>query len=289
MHELPIIHQITRIESAEELDPIVGRADTLFNAILKPRWLRDLLHGVPFGHPVHPVAVQIPVGAWTSAVILDLVPGSSKASRALIGIGVLSAVPAIASGWTDWLRLHDQQKRVGIVHAAANSIAIGLFALSFIQRGRGSGKLLAFAGLGVASAGAFLGGHLAYRQAAGANHAEAVPHLFPEGWHPLAPLGDLPVGELKRVDVAGQPLLAFREGDAVTVLSNTCTHLSAPLDEGVLLGAHTDDPCIECPWHQSVFSLRTGAVLHGPATSPEPRFQTRIIDGLVQVMLPGAG
>jgi nitrite reductase/ring-hydroxylating ferredoxin subunit/uncharacterized membrane protein len=292
MRELPIVHLITRIESADRLDALVGKADSLFQVALKPRWLRDLLHGVPFGHPLHPVAVQIPIGAWTSAAILDLAPGSSRASRALIGLGVLSAAPAVAAGWADWMQLHQQHKRVGIVHAAANATALGLYTLSYIQRGRGlvgSGKLLAFAGLGVLSAAGFLGGHLAYRQAAGANHAEDVPHLFPEGWHPLGPLYDLPDGELRRVDVAGQPLLALRHGDAVDVLSNTCSHLSAPLDEGTLLGADTDDPCVECPWHQSTFALRTGEVVHGPATSPQPRFETRVVDGVVQVMLPGAG
>ena len=289
MHELAIVHQITRLESAEQLDPVVKKAETLFGAILKPRWLRDLLHGVPLGHPLHPVAVQVPVGAWVSAAFLDLVPGASKASRVLVGIGVLSALPAIVTGWTDWLYLHDQQKRVGVVHAATNSIALGLYTLSFIQRGRGGGKVLAFAGLGVASAGAFLGGHLAYRQAAGANHTEDVPHLFPAGWHPLGSLTDLPEGELHRAEVAGQPLLIVRRGDTVHVLSNTCSHLSAPLDEGTLIGAHTDNPCVECPWHQSTFALKTGDVVHGPATSPQPRFETRTVDGILQVMLPGAG
>ncbi|MES2092588.1 MAG: Rieske 2Fe-2S domain-containing protein [Actinomycetota bacterium] len=292
MHELPIVDRITRIESSETLDPLIDKADSLFQSVLKPRWLRDLLHGVPFGHPLHPVAVQIPIGVWTSAALLDLAPGASRASRALVGIGVISAAPAVAAGWADWLQLHPQQKRVGIVHAAANATALGLYALSYIQRSRGrvgSGKLLAFAGLGVLSAAGFLGGHLAYRQAAGANHAEDVPHLFPEGWHPLGPLADLPEGQLHRVDVAGQPLLTLRHGDAVDVLSNTCSHLSAPLDEGTLIGAGTDDACVECPWHRSTFALRTGTVVHGPATSPLPRFVSRVVDGVVQVMLPGAG
>ena len=84
-----------------------------------------------------------------------------------------------------------------------NTIALGFYTLSFIQRGRGGGKVLAFAGLGVASAGAFLGGHLAYRQVVGANHTEDVPHLFPVGWHPLGSLADLPEGELHRVGSRG--------------------------------------------------------------------------------------
>jgi nitrite reductase/ring-hydroxylating ferredoxin subunit len=41
---------------------------------------------------------------------------------------------------------------------------------------------------------------------------------------------------------------------------------------------------IKCPWHGSVFSLRTGAALHGPATVDEFSFETRITeDGRIEV------
>lgn len=295
MRELQFVKLITRLESATQLDPLVEKANSLFTAILKPQALRDLLHGVPFGHPVHPVAVQVPIGAWTSAAILDALPdgpGIARTSRLLIGVGVLSALPAVISGWADWIHLHEQQKRVGIIHAAANATAVGLYTASFIQRGRGkhaSGKLLGYAGIAVVSGAGFLGGHLAYRQAAGANHTEDVPHLFPEGWQQVGSIDELPDGELYRKDVAGQPLLILRRGQSIDVLSNVCSHLSGPLNEGKLIDGDTDNACVECPWHASVFELRTGDVIHGPATSPQPKFTTRVIDGQVEVLLPGAG
>lgn len=297
MRELQFVKAVEALESADILDPLVEKADGLFSRLLQKQELRDLLHGVPFGHPLHPVAVQVPTGAFLSAGILDFVPGGGKASRLLIGFGVLSAVPAIAAGWADWLKLHEQQKRVGIVHAAGNATAIALYAASFVQRTRGkqgSGRLLAIAGLAVLSGAGFLGGHLAYRQASGANHTEDVPHLFPTGWQHLAQLAELPDGELTRVDVAGEPLLVYRTAERVQVLSSTCSHLSGPLDEGRVLEVDNLDgniavACVECPWHQSVFSLDTGEVVHGPATSPQPRFETRVSDGLVDVLLPDAG
>jgi nitrite reductase/ring-hydroxylating ferredoxin subunit len=49
------------------------------------------------------------------------------------------------------------------------------------------------------------------------------------------------------------------------------------------------ETCVVCPWHRSTFSLRTGEVVHGPATSPQPSFETRVVGGVVQVCLPGAG
>jgi nitrite reductase/ring-hydroxylating ferredoxin subunit len=293
MRELKLVSAITKIEDAEALDPIVAKVRGTVVALLKPRALADLLHGVPFGHPLHPVAVLIPSGAWISSAVLDLLPGNEKASQALVGVGILSAAPSIVSGYADWSQLHEQQLRVGIVHSAANALATGLYGLSWIQRARGkqtSGKLLGLVGLGLVSAGGFLGGHLAYRQASGANHAEDVPHRFPAGWQELGQLDDLPDGRLAKRDVAGLPVLVRRHGMTVDALSNTCSHLSAPLDEGELgKDPKTGEACVTCPWHQSVFSLKTGEVIHGPATAPQPRFETRVTAGLVEVRLPNAG
>jgi nitrite reductase/ring-hydroxylating ferredoxin subunit len=179
---------------------------------------------------------------------------------------------------------------VGLVHAAANVTATGLYIASLVQRSTGSkggGKVLAYLGLATVSAGGFLGGHLSYRQAAGVNHSEEIPHRFPSGWHPLAPLTELPEGGLHKREVAGIPLLVHREGGTVNVLSDVCSHLSGPLHEGKIKD-HDGDPCVVCPWHRSTFSLRTGEVKAGPATSRQPLFETRVTGELVEVRLPGA-
>jgi nitrite reductase/ring-hydroxylating ferredoxin subunit len=70
-------------------------------------------------------------------------------------------------------------------------------------------------------------------------------------------------------------------------LSDACSHLSGPLHEGKV--EERGEPCVVCPWHGSAFSLRSGEVLGGPATAGQPRFSTRIENGLVEVSLPGAG
>jgi nitrite reductase/ring-hydroxylating ferredoxin subunit len=44
--------------------------------------------------------------------------------------------------------------------------------------------------------------------------------------------------------------------------------------------------CIVCPWHGSTFRLSDGGVVHGPATSPQDAFETRITNGTVEVRLP---
>jgi nitrite reductase/ring-hydroxylating ferredoxin subunit/uncharacterized membrane protein len=291
MKELRILKPIAKLENVQALDPLVDVTKRIVLTLVKPRALEDLLHGVPFGHPIHPMLVLVPTGAWASAAVLDLLPGNERAARILVGTGVLSALPTALTGESDWARLHPQQQRVGIVHAAMNLTAVSLYSASWLARRAGNeglGKLLAFAGFGAVGAGGYLGGHLAYRQAAGVNHTEDVPHRFPSGWQQLAPLADLPEGELTHRVVQGQPLLVHRAGPTVQVLSDVCSHLSGPLHEGQLTIEPGDGACVTCPWHGSTFSLANGEVLQGPATAPQPVFETRVTGETVEVLLPGA-
>ena len=289
VRELKILKPIAKLENAAFLDPLVKPIRNAVLALAKPRALEDVLHGTPVGHPVHPAIMLAPAGAWTSVAMLDLLPGTEQAARALAGIGVVTAVPTAVTGYADWARLDPPHQRVGLVHQAANLSAAALYAWSWVERGRGNlmrGKVLGFLGFGAVGLGGYLGGHLAYRQAAGVTHTENLAHHFPPGWQHLAALDDLPERTLLRREVAGQPLLVYRRGTGVRVLSNVCTHLSGPLDEGKLIEG--DEPCVQCPWHQSVFSLDTGEAVHGPATAPEPAFAVRVSNGQVEVQLPNA-
>jgi nitrite reductase/ring-hydroxylating ferredoxin subunit len=289
VRELKILKPIAKLENAAFLDPLVKPISKAVLALAKPRVVEDLLHGTPVGHPVHPILVLVPTGAWFSVGTLDLLPGNEAAARTLVALGVLSAAPTAVTGYADWSRSQVQQQRVGIVHQAANITAVALYTWSWVERGRGNltrGKVLGFLGLGAVTAGGYLGGHLSYRLSSGANHTESVPHRFPAGWQPLAALDEIPERTLVRREVAGQPLLVYRRGTGVRVLSNVCSHLSGPLDEGKLIEG--DEPCVQCPWHQSVFSLDTGDAVHGPATSPQPAFAVRVASGQVEIMLPNA-
>ena len=291
MKELRILKPISKLENLAVLDPLIDVTRKLVLTLVKPRALEDLLHGVPFGHPIHPVLVLVPTGAWASVAVLDLLPGNERAARILVATGVLSALPTAVTGEADWARLHPQQMRVGIVHAATNLTAVSLYSASWLARRAGNeglGKLLAFAGFAAVGTGGYLGGHLAYRQASGVNHTEDVPHRFPSGWQELAPLAALPEGELVRRVVEGQPLLVHRTGGTVQVLSDVCSHLSGPLHEGQLTIEPGEGACVTCPWHGSTFSLGNGEVLHGPATSPQPVFETRVTGERVEVLLPNA-
>src|SRR5699024_12483460 len=92
-----------------------------------------------------------------------------------------------------------------------------------------------------------------------------------------APATELAHGPV-RVDLEGQPLVVVRATFAVHALGAVCPHLGGPLDEGELT-----DGCLVCPLHGSEFDVTTGAVVRGPATVPQPRYEARIEDGRVQV------
>lgn len=251
---------------------------------------RDALHGRWLGHPAHPLMVQVPIGTWMSAAVLDLLPGQRRAARALVGVGLVAALPTAVAGWTDWAELRRPQMRVGLVHATANISAIALYAGSFAARSRGRhgrGRALGFAGLSLIGVGGALGGHMAYRQASGANHAEQVPYFVKPGWHSLGDVADVPVGQPVRRHMDEVPVVVVREaggtggvGGAVYVLADQCSHMAGPLSEGEIT-----DGCIRCPWHGSTFRLSDGWNVSGPATAPQPAFDTRIVDGRVEARL----
>jgi nitrite reductase/ring-hydroxylating ferredoxin subunit/uncharacterized membrane protein len=275
-----------RLEYAEGLDRVVGPVQKIVQKV-PPGAVKDALHGVWLGHPLHPVLVQVPVGAWMSAAFLDVSPDGERQARHLIGIGLLASVPAALAGSADWAEQHEQQMRVGVVHAAANSTAITLYLGSLLARSRqrtGLGKVLGFAGLAAVAAGGLLGGDISYRQAGGANHAEEVPHLVEPGWHDLLRLDALEDGKPVHELLGEVPVLAVRDGGQVHVLADKCAHMSGPLSDGQIT-----DGCVTCPWHGSVFRLADGTVARGPATANQPVFSTRVRDGMVQVCLPGAG
>ena len=276
------------LEREERLDRVAQPLMGFIQKLVPEGKLRDALHGVPLGHPAHPFLVQFPLGAWMSANVLDLLPGGWIPATALIGVGTAAAGPAALAGAVDFSAAHREQQRVGVVHWASNTVAVALYGASFIARLGGNkraGKRLAFAGLAVASVGGYIGGHLAYRLSMGANHTESLPHVTPGGWHDIGALDELPQRQPQRRQVGDTAVLVYRDGERVLALADVCSHLSGPLHEGEVSDDAEFGPCVTCPWHGSVFALEDGAVVHGPATAPQPRFSVRLSGGRVEVQL----
>ena len=279
------IRPAERLEHARALDGAAAALTRLLRRAL-PGGRADILHGVPLGQPAHPALTGLPLGFWTSATVLDLVPGSERAVRTLIALGLATTVPTAAAGWADWSALHREQQRVGLVHAASGACASAFFTASLLARSTGrtaAGRALSAGGLAAAAAGGYLGRHLAYSLGAGTSHAEPVNHLAPLGWHDLCKLSDLPDGRAVRRRLGYLALVVIRSGTEVTALADQCAHLGGPLHQG-RLAASDGERCIVCPWHGSTFRVADGSVVHGPATARQPAFDVRVTEaGMVQV------
>ena len=68
------------------------------------------------------------------------------------------------------------------------------------------------------------------------------------------------------------------------MLADRCSHLSGPPSEGDI-----GDDCVTCSWHGSALPLSDGGVVRGPATAPQPAFDTDVRGGMLWVRFPGAG
>jgi nitrite reductase/ring-hydroxylating ferredoxin subunit/uncharacterized membrane protein len=246
----------------------------------------NLLHGPWLGHPVHPVLTDLPVGAWSTTLALDaasvLCPGAQgprAAARTAVGLGVVGGLGAAVTGLADWQYTDGEERRVGLVHGLANLTAIGLCARSWQLRrsGRhGRARLFSTAGYAIAMSSAYLGGVLVYRHRVGVDHADR--DLRPRTFVPVLPETELPEGTPRLVEADGMEVVLVRHDGRIRALGNRCAHRGGPLAEGVVHGTS-----LACPWHGSRFDLADGTARTGPATAPQPHFETRVRDGWIEV------
>ena len=262
---------------AKAVQPFVKRA------LKRNRRLKNALHGTWLGHPLHPVLTDIPIGAWTMAAIFDVLTilGADEMAPAAdvsVAVGITGALAAALSGLADWSQTDGRPARVGAVHATCNSIAISAYVVSLFarRRSRAAGIFASFAGLGIVTIGAGLGGHLVYGENQGVNHAAAED--LPVEFIRLLPLEELMENKPHRANLNGRNIALIRRGADIYVLLDSCSHLGGPLSEG-----QVEDGSIRCPWHGSRFSLENGRVLDGPATLNQPTLQARVVDGYVEV------
>lgn len=275
----PLEKIVERIEAAEQLDGVAETVGGWARKLIPPGPVEDVLTGVPAGHPLHPAIVAVPIGAWVSVGLLDAL-GEDAAARRLTAFGCVTAVPAAAAGASDWVTTSGAERRVGLVHALVNDAALTAYGLSWFARRRGHrarGIALSALGAGLISAAGWLGGHLAYGRGVGVD--TTAFQQFPQDWTDAGPESDIPAeGGLAQMEADGIPLLVTRRADAVIAMADRCTHRGGPLHEGAISGG-----CVTCPLHGSEFSLDDGTVRSGPATRPQPTFETRIHDGRLEV------
>ena len=272
---------VRKLEGLRGLDPVAGRLASAVSGLTEPTPVKNALTGVWLGHPAHPLLTDLPIGSWACAGVLDVMGGKATAAGAdaLVALGVGAAVPTVATGAADWADYNDDRaRRVGLVHALLNTVALVLHIASLLARRRGRrgrGVALSLTGLAAVTAGGYLGGHLAYRLASGVDRTTFDEP--PDDWEDVLAEASLSVGRPRRAQAGGVGVVLVSD-DGLHALADRCSHMGGPLHEGELV-----DGCIRCPWHGSTFRLADGSVARGPAAAPQPRFETRLAAGRVQV------
>ncbi len=264
-------------------------AQVLHNFVLNQgenfRNLTDIVHGKQIGHPLHPILTDITVTSWTLGLLFDILSFTTrikmfeKTGDYLTGIGTMSAIPTALAGILDYSTIKKKSSQYGATHGILNGIAMFWYLRSLKSRLGGnkfSATIFSILGLSFAMSGAWLGGELVYRHKIGVNHA---PESNLNEWTATITVDDLSENEPMRVEANDEPILLFRQGDVISAISAVCSHAGGPLEQGKVM----DSVCIECPWHQSVFDMRTGVIVHSPATTPQPQYAVRINNGKVEV------
>ncbi len=177
----PIVRWTLKLEEAAVLDRPVHSLEPYVHAIFGTGTRGAILRGQWLGHALHPTLTDLVLGTWTSATLLDVLGGREWAAPAqrLIGTGLLAAGPTAWTGWAEWSQAGPRDKRVGLVHAVTNGVAIGVYAASWLARRRGrhaTGARLALLGATV-SADRRLPGRPPHRGPQGRQPPPGLPQL----------------------------------------------------------------------------------------------------------------
>ena len=290
MARQPRFHPLSeRIASISAIDgPARAVAKKVRGLLPAGGGVKDVISGTWLGHPLHPVLTDVPIGTWTSATLLDLLGGEAgrPAAQRLIGVGLVAAVPTALSGATDWADTEpasDGIRRLGAVHAVANSAALLLYGSSLVARRRGAhatGVLLGVAGAGAVAAGGWLGGDLSFARGVGVNES-----LFcdePADWTPVLDASMLAENRPAHALVGDLSLVIVQRDGKVHALADRCSHRGGKLHQGELEG-----DCIACPLHGTRFRLEDGGIERGPAAYPQPVYEAQVHEGRVEVRAGG--
>lgn len=248
-------------------------------AVLAPRGVLDLLHGRWLGHALHPALSDLPIGLWAGSVLLYLI-GFSGAAVVLSLAGIATALAAMVTGIADLLVTDGHDRRVGLLHGLLMTVALVIQIGSPVAYFAGAwvvAVILAAVSLVITVGAAYLGGHLVLARGAMVDHT--VWPVAPLDWRPTVKASEVSEGTTATAEVGGRNVLLYRAEDGrISAIEGACSHASGPLSLGKVCAG-----VVTCPWHNSQFRLRDGAVIRGPATFPQPVLEVRVSGGWIEV------
>jgi nitrite reductase/ring-hydroxylating ferredoxin subunit len=101
-----------------------------------------------------------------------------------------------------------------------------------------------------------------------------------DNWVDAGADADLAEGTIVVVGDGGDPIAVARGNGRLYAFDDTCTHEECPLSDGIVT-----DGEVECPCHGSIFDMRTGEALTGPALESLQTYRVRVEDGRIQVLI----
>lgn len=257
------------------------------------RIAKDLLNGVWLGHPLHPVITDVPIGAWTMSQLFDVLSMATGgddnldlASDVTLAAGIVAAVGAALTGFTDWSDIDSynaSRRRMGLAHALINvaglTLNLGSLALRMGgRRHRGLARTLSASGYVTSALAAFVAGELIFNLGTSINRNAFVEG--PTKFTDLTAAENVPEGKMKKFDLKGNPVVLVKHDDGIHAFGGMCSHLGCDLWRGTLEGH-----IVTCECHGSQFDITNGNLVHGPATAPVPSYEVRQNEGTVQVRL----
>src|SRR5215213_5497940 len=235
------------------------------------------------GHPIHPALIPFPFAFLYGAFLFDLAGRLAERPPwwttggylGLVGIG--AALMAAVPGFIDYISTvppNSSGKSRATKHMVVNLSAVVLFAIAWVIRGDAAAVpgtavlLLEAVGLGLLTAGGWMGGVLVNRNQIGVDHRYARAGKWKE--ESVRPLADgsllaarsdeLRPDQMKLLHVDGRRIVLARTEDGYVAFEDRCTHKGGSLAGGVMIGG-----VVQCPWHGSQFDCSNGGVKAGPA------------------------
>ncbi len=272
--------------------------------------LRNLLEGRSLRHPLHPLLVHLPIGAFVLSLLLDVGSHVVRDGAALqtaafvaIALGIVTALLAAVPGLADRtdIRRDSSAWRTVNAHLAINLVVVVLYIADWLwrwQKLEGTGGtplgplLLSVAGVVLLGISGYLGGTLVYDDGVGVGRERRRTPLPREtirvtsrdsqdGFVPVADAASVPDQCTLRVELDSVVMAIVNLDGRFFAFQDFCTHRFAPLSEGAF-----SDHQVMCPWHRSCFDVRTGKVTQGPAKVDLRTFEVQVRDGKVCVRIP---
>ena len=94
-------------------------------------------------------------------------------------------------------------------------------------------------------------------------------------------VSEIAPGEMKLIDLAGEAVVVANVDGTFYAFGNKCTHVGGPLAEGEL-----DGDTVICPWHATIFDVKSGEPMGGPGEDSVPTYEVRVEGDDIQLAKP---